>query len=471
MLGKFGNLVIHFIIDLILARLLVPEDYGVLGVLLIFFSIATTFVDAGFTSALVRKQGLEDIDKSTAFYFNMVIGILMYAIMFLGAPWLATFFRLPILVSVTRVAGLNILFGAFMAVQQALYRKKVDFKTISLVSLAATSLSGLVGVGMAYAGFGVWALVFQQLTVSGVTALLLWIFSEWKPRLEFSWRSFHEMFAYGIKLLGAQLLGIVYFHGEKVAIGKLYSADELGLYSKGTNVASLGSSSLTTVLMTVTFPILSTLQDDDDRLIAVYRKYIRLSSELIFFVMILLAALARPVMLVLYTAKWAKAVIFLQMLSFSLMFDHISSLNLNIFYVKGRSDIVLRLEVVKRVISIAILVASIPFGIISICLSRVLYTQLALVINAYYTGKMFHYGYFQQWKDYSVYFLMGILSATPGFLLTWTTLPNLATIAVGGLVACVIYVGLLKWRKDEIFEEFVMKALQKYVHRIMGKRS
>ena len=470
--GKFSNITIQFVIGIFLARLLTPEDYGIIGVLTIFMAIATTFVDSGFTSALIQKKILTDKDCSTAFFFNIVIGVIAYLILFFCAPWIAKFFNIPILVDITRVVALNVLIGAFTSVQQALYRKRVDFKTTAIVSIIATLLSGIISIFLAYNEFGVWSLVYLHLIYTIVTSVLLWAFSKWKPKWEFSWQAFHEMFSYGSKLLGASLLGIIYFHGEKLAIGKFYSTQELGLYTKGTGLSSQASSTFTGVLSSVTFPILAQIQEDNVRLIEVYKKYIRITSLVIFFLMLLLASLAKPIIIVLYGAKWSGAIIFLQIICLAMSFDHITSINLNLFYVKGRSDIVLKLEIIKRVISITILIAAIPLGVTAICISRVIYAQLALYINIYYTGKLFNYGYFKQWKDFGGYFIKSIISVTPAFILTITSLPNILVIIIGFILACVIYISILNLQKDSIFKDYVVKEIhnrffsikQKYNH-------
>lgn len=460
-IGKFSNMAIQFVIGIFLARLLTPEDYGVIGVLTIFVALATTFVDSGFTSALIQKKVLTDKDCSTAFYFNIVIGIIAYLILFLCAPWIASFFNIPILTDVTRIVALNVLIGAFTSVQQALYRKRVDFKTTAIVSIIATVISGSISIYLAFSGFGVWSLVYLNLISTAITSILLWAFSKWKPKLIFSWQSFREMFSYGSKLLGASLLGIIYFHGEKLAIGKFYSTQDLGLYSKGTTLSSQASTTLTSILSSVTFPILAQIQDDDERLINVYKKYIKFTSLVIIFLMLLLVALAKPIILFLYGVKWTGAIIFLQIICLAMMFDHITSINLNVFYVKGRSDIVLKLEVIKRVISIAILIAAIPLGVLAICISRVIYAQIALYINIYYTGKMFNYGYLKQWKDFGGYLILSILSVAPAYLLTYLNISNWLVILIGTLLSVTLYITLLSLKKDKIFKDYIVNETKK----------
>lgn len=450
-IGRFSYLGIQFVVGVVLARILSPNDYGVVGVLTIFFAVANAFVDSGFSSALIQRQNLTDVDCSTVFHFNIMLGVVAYVILYISAPYIAAFFDLPILISVTRVSGINVLIGAVTSVQQTLFRKKVDFKTISIITIISAIVSGVISLYMAYAGMGVWALVAQQLILNIITAILTWIVSKWKPRLCFSVKSFKEMFSYGIKLLGTSLLGIIYFHGEKLAIGKFYSPQQLGYYNQGTLLASQGSSTITNIISTVTFPVLSTIQDDDEQLMSIYQKYIKISSLVIFFIMMLLVALAKPIIVLLYTKKWIGAVIFLQIICFSLMFGHITTINLNLFCVKGRSDILLKLEIVKRIISISILLISIPFGVVAICISRVVYEQIAMAINTYYTGKLFNYGLFKQWKDFGEYFVLSFLSVIPAYLLTLSEFPVLLDIVLGTCLSLFIYVLILKAKKDVIF--------------------
>lgn len=467
--GKFTNIGVSFIIGLVLARLLTPTDYGILGVYSIFFAIAGTFIDSGFSSALIRKKDLTDVDCSTVFYFNIALGIFFYIVFFLTSPLIADFFGIPILKDIIKVTAINIVIGSFTAVQGTLYNKRVDFKTTSLVSVFCNITSGVVGIYMAYTGHGVWSLVYQGLVASILRSILLWYFSKWRPLLAFSKKSFKEMFSYGSKILAASLLTTLYFQGEKFAIGKFYSPRDLGLYTKGTHEVSLVSSNITGTLQSVTFPILAKIQDDDERLMDVYKKYIKFTSMVIFFLMFLLVVLAKPLILFLYTAKWAGAIIFLQIVCFAFMFDHITKINLNLYYVKGRSDIVLRLEVIKRIISFSILIASIPFGVLAICASRVVYAQIATFINVYYTGKLYHYGYFKQWKDFGKYFVMAAISVTPAFFLSNMDLPNIALLIIGAILSLIIYMSILFVTKDNIFQEYVWHELTVRVNKLKTK--
>ena len=450
-IGRFSTQGINFVIGLLLARILSPSDYGVVGMLGIFFAIAQTFIDSGFSSALIRKKDCSDADLSTAFYFNIGVGVISFLILFFSAHYIAQFFDTPILKDVTRVLSVNLFINSLTIVQHAKLNAAVDFKSQAKISLTSTLLSGIIGLAMAYSGFGVWSLVYQSVSAALVRAILLWWIGRWRPRLIFTHDSFKYLFGFGSKILAASLLHTIYSNLTTIIIGKVYTAKELGYYSRGESLATFPSSNLIGILQSVTYPILAKIQDDDTRLIQAYRKYISITSMVIFFGMCLLAALAKPFILTLLTDKWANSVIFLQVFCFAWMFDHLCALNLNILYVKGRSDLVLRLEIIKKTISISMIVAAIPFGVLAICISRAIYTQIAVVINTYYTGKLYGLGYFDQVRDFIKYLLFSLLAVAPAFLLTYSALPSIVVLIVGGILACSIYLLLL--RKDPNLKE------------------
>lgn len=449
-IGRFSTQGVSFVISILLARILTPSDYGVVGMIGIFMAIAQTFIDSGFGSALIRKKDCTDEDFSTAFYFNIVVGVVCYLILFLAAPLIANFFDTPILKDIVRVLSINLFLNSLSIVQTAKLTAAVDFKSQAKVSLVATIISGCVGLAMAYSGFGVWSLVYQSVSSSAVRTLLLWMITKWKPLRTFSKRSFKYLFGFGSKILSASLLHTIYSNLTTILIGKFYTSKDLGYYTRGENLANLPSTNLTSILQGVTYPILAKIQDDDERLISVYRKYIRITSMVIFFGMFLMAALAKPLIFTLLTDKWADSIIYLQIFCFAYMFDHICQLNLNILYVKGRSDLVLRLEVIKKTISISMIIAAIPFGVLAICIARALYTQIAVIINTYYTGKLFGLGYLAQVKDFIKYFLFSLFAVLPGYLLSFTSLSSIVVLVVGACMACLIYWFLLHKNKDFI---------------------
>ena len=457
-IGRFSTQGIGFVIGLLLARVLSPSDYGVVGMVGIFFAIAQTFIDSGFGSALIRKKDCSEADYNTAFYFNIIVGIICCIALSISAPYIAIFFETPILKDIVIVMSINMLINSATIVQWAKLNSAIDFKTQAKISLITTIVSGIVGLTLAYTGFGVWSLVLQNLFSTRLRTILLFKVTKWSPKWIFSKESFKYLFNFGSKILTASLLHTIYANMTTIIIGKVYTAKDLGYYSRGESMASLPSTNITGILQSVTYPILSKIQDDDERMIQVYRKYIAMSSMVIFWGMCLLAALAKPLIITLLTDKWLDSVIYLQIFCFALMFDHLCQLNLNILYVKGRSDLVLRLEVIKKSISISMIIAAIPFGVLAICISRAIYTQIAVFINTYYTGKLFGLGYLTQVKDFSAYLFGALLSATPAYLLTFTNSPHIVTLLLGGVSAIGIYYFLFK--KDAHFNE-VLSLIKK----------
>lgn len=452
-IGRFSTQGVNFIIGLILARLLSPSDYGVVGMVGIFFAIAQTFIDSGFGSALIRKNDCTDEDYSTAFYFNVIVGLVCCILLSVVSPFIANFFDTPILKDLIKVMSLNMFIGSFAIVHSTKLTHSVDFKSQSIVNLLTAVLSGTMGIFMAYKGFGVWSLVFQQLIATILRVLFLYIATKWVPKREFSKDSFKYLFNFGSKILTASLLHTIYANMTTMIIGKFYSAKDLGFYSRGESLATYPSTNITGILQSVTYPVLSKIQDDDEHLIQSYRKLISMTSLAIFFGMFLLAALARPLIVTLLTDKWLDAVIYLQIFCFAYMFDHICALNLNILYVKGYSNLVLKLEIIKKTISISMIIAAVPFGVMAICIARALYTQIAVVINTYYTGKLFGLGYVKQVKDFSKYLVFSVIAVIPAFLFTYLSISGIIQLLLGGGVAAILYIIFLY--KDVYFIELI----------------
>lgn len=460
-IGRFSTQGVNFIIGLILARLLSPSDYGVVGMVGIFFAIAQTFIDSGFGSALIRKNDCTDTDYSTAFYFNIIVGLICCILLCVVSPFIANFFNTPILKDLIKVMSLNMLIGSFTIVHGTKLTHAVDFKSQSIVNLLTAVLSGAMGILMAYKGFGVWSLVFQQLIASVLRVLFLYAMTKWIPKLEFSKCSFKYLFSFGSKILTASLLHTIYSNMTTMIIGKFYSANDLGYYSRGESLATYPSTNITGVLQSVTYPVLSKIQDDDEHLIGAYRKLISMTSVVIFFGMFLLVALAKPLIVTLLTEKWIDAVIYLQVFCFAYMFDHICALNLNILYVKGYSNLVLKLEIIKKTISISMILAAVPFGVLAICIARALYAQIAIVINTYYTGKLFGLGYFKQLRDFIKYVVCALIAVTPAYFISILELNSVYQLSIGIFVAVVVYRFLLL--KDSAYKELIdiLKSLIK----------
>ena len=399
-LERFSVAGVNFIFGLILARLLMPTDYGAIAMLSIFMAIAQTFIDSGFSNALIRKPDRTETDNATAFYFNIGVGLAAYFSLYLAAPYIAQFYKTSILIPLTRIMGLNLLLNSLCVVQQALLTARIDFKTQAKISLSAAIISGLVGIAFAYAGYGVCALAIQSVLASVIRTILLWILAKWRPKAKFSKQSFRNLFGYGSKLLASGLLDTIYNNLYTIVIGKRFSVATLGVYSRADQWANFLSVNITGILQRVTFPVLSTIQNEDDRLCIDYRKFLRISGFVIFPLMMGLAAVADPLTRFILTDKWADSIPLLRILCFALMLYPIHAINLTLLQVKGRSDLFLRLEIYKKILGVATLCVTIPMGITAMCVGRVFTSWVALAMNTHYTGKLIHLGFFQQLKDY-----------------------------------------------------------------------
>jgi len=441
-LGRFSTQGVSFILQIILARLLSPSDYGIIAMLGIFLQVAAVFVDSGFGKALVQKQNCEEKDYSTVFFYNLAVALGVYAILFVIAPFVARFYEVDLLTDVMRVASLVVIINALSIVQRAKLEKRIDFKSQSIVHFTSSLLSGLAGIAMAYYGFGVWALCGQSLLNSLFQLLLFYYFVRWKPAFVFSKQSFHEMFSFGSKILVASIISVIYKNLYTIVIGKRFNSKDLGYYSRADQFAIFPSTNIGAIISGVAYPTLSKIQDNDDKLRFAYRKIIRYSTFIIFPLMIGLAAVAAPFILALLGAKWAEAIPYLQILCFALMWDHLSSLNLNLLYVKGRSDLVLKLEIIKKTIAVLILFASIPFGIIVMCWGRVLYDITAFVINTYYTKRLIGLSFWQQLMDFLPYLVLSLcMGGIVYYLSSILPVKPVWNLIIGLLLGGVIYLG------------------------------
>lgn len=398
---RFSVQGVGFLVMLVVARILNPADYGLVGMLSIFMAIAQCLIDSGFSNALIRKLDRTELDYNTVFYFNIVISTGLYLVLFGIAPYVADFYKEPILTKLMRVLCITIVINSFSSVQRTDYTARLDFKTQARASFSAAVVSGIVGITLALNGFGVWTIVWQQISSTITDNLLLWVFAKWHPKLQFSWKSFHEMFSYGSKLMASGLLDTAYNNIYPIVIGKIFSASTLGYYTRAQHFAQLPSSNLTGIIQRVTFPVLSKLQNDDDKLRHDYRKLLKMSAFIIFPMMCLLAGVAKPLIVILIGKKWEFCSVLLIPISLQLMWYPIHAINLNLLQVKGRSDLFLRLEIIKKILGVTVLCLSVPFGIIFMCYSAIANSILCLIINTYYTGKLINVGFIRQMRDLS----------------------------------------------------------------------
>lgn len=437
---RFSTQGVQFLIMIIMARLLTPKDYGLIGMLAIFLAVAQSLIDSGFSQALIRKQDRTDVDNSTVFYFNIVVSSVLYLILFIAAPFVADFYNQPELTSVMRIVCLGVILNSLAVVQRALLTVRIDFKTQAKASLSAAVISGCIGIVLAYCGFGVWSLVVQQLLNLSVNTLLLWIFSKWRPIAVFSWKSFHELFAFGSKMLASGLLDTLYRNIYPIVIGKLFSASSLGHYTRAQHFSEFPSSNVTGIIQRVTYPILCGIQDETERLEAVYRKFLKLSAFIIFPLMIGMSAVACPFIDIVLGKQWGFCGQLLQIICFAMMWYPIHAINLNLLQVKGRSDLFLRLEIIKKILGITVLCITAPFGLVVMCYGQIFNSIVALVINTYYTGKLINVGFIRQMKDLLPTILLSLIMFGAILLVDGFIETNMYRLVIGVLVGIIVYV-------------------------------
>lgn len=450
--NQFANYGMQFCVGIVMARLLTPQDYGITALPAVFMSVAMILQEAGLCDAMVRKPDLTERDLSTAFYYSLMVGVAMYAVLFAAAPWIADFYRTPVLVPMIRVSALGFLWGSLGTPQAVILKRRLDFKTPTKISIAVKVFSACVGIGMAFSGLGLWALVVSSLLAGLLNIVLNWLAVRWLPTTGWSRESFRYLWGYGNKMMASAMLDTLYRNIAPVFIGKYYSPAELGIYNRAQNYAAMPSQNATGVLQNVTFPVLSKLQGDDEKLAHNYRRMLKASAFVIFPVMLMLSALARPLVITMVTAKWEPCIILLQVICFSMMWYPIHAINLNLLQVKGHSDLFFRLEIIKKCVSVSILCVTLPMGLLQFCFGNIVSSMIALVINTYYTGRLIHVGYLRQMRDLLPTFTLSLLMWGCIHAVNHFVPSHILQIVVGGAVGLVVYVGtacLLKFSELE----------------------
>lgn len=446
---------IQFILTIILARLLSPDDYGVIAMPAIFLAIAQVLIDSGFANALIRKPDLNEKDLSTAFYFNVIVGVVAYFILFLASPLIADFFKTPILSKLLKVTALVIFLNSLGIVQQAVMTKRMDFKTQAIISVISTFTSGAIGLWMAYSGYGVWALVFQQVSAALLRVTLLWFWGKWKPEFTWSNESFHYLWGFGSKVIIIGLLDTVYSNVYAFVIGKMYNAKDLGNYTRAQQFADLPANNLNSIVQRVTFPLLSEIQEDDKRLTAVFLKLFETTSLIIFPLMFMITAMASPLIIVLLGEEWRGCILMLQILCLTRMWVPLNAINLNLLQVKGRTDLLLKVEIAKKVMIALVLCLTIFHGVTVLLLGFATCGIMAFAINTHYTKKLINVGYFKQLKvlfpALSISLILLVLILLFNHLVVNMYVQFISDILIG-VIAYFTYIILFK---NELFKEIV----------------
>ena len=435
--------VIGFVVGVILARLLFPEQFGLIGMMLIFIAVAQVFVQSGFDMALIQKVEATQFDICSIFYFNVFVALLAAGVLCLAGPWIAAFFEQPILTPLIRVLSLTIVIDSLGTIQGTLFRKEINFKALTITSLVAGLLSSIVGVSLAVKGYGVWSLVAQQVSLSLVQAVTLWVLSPWRPQLIFSFQSLRQMFGFGSWMLFSGILNQVFENIYFPVIGKLFSAADLGLFTRARSMQSLPSQTLSTVVGRVTFPVFSKSQGDPARLKRGLKKALTGIVLLNFPVMVGLAATAHPVVIVILGQKWEGCITFLQLFCAEGLLFPLHVMNLNVLTSLGRSDLFLRLEIIKKALTVVNILLTWRWGVLGIIYGMIVLSIISFCLNSYYSRTLIDYSAAEQLRDLLPYLgaaaLMGLAVFSVG-LLTFPSLHFLLLIQV--FTGASVYIGL-----------------------------
>ncbi len=432
-----------FIVGLILARLLTPTEYGLIGIVTIFTTVLLGFVDCGFSNSLIRKKEVSEDDYCTLFYFNLIVSLFLYGILFTIAPWVAVFFEQSQLVLLVRVMGLVIIIQAFSIVQNTNLSRRIDFKTKMKASLVASLASGVIGIVMAFLGFGVWSLVAQQLSHHTIYSLLLWYFNRWIPQLRYSVVCLRYMWGFGWKLLVSGLLNRIWNEMYQAVVGKFYSPAMLGQYTRSRQYASILSANLTSIVQRVSYPVLAQVQDDKTRMISAYRRVIKMTMFVTAVSMFFIGSIGEPLLYCLIGPQWHTAATFLPLICISLSLHPLHAINLNMLQVQGRTDIFLYLEILKKIVAIGPICLGIFVDIYWMLIGSIVAGVISFFLNSYYTGKDLGYSSWNQIRDVAPSYGIALLVGISVFFLkdlpmsNWIILPMQIIIGISVLIiAC-----------------------------------
>lgn len=444
---------VGFVVGIILARLLTPDDYGLIGIITIFTTICTALINAGFSTALIRKIDISDDDYNTAFFVNMGLSLFCYIIIFACSPLIASFFGRHELIILTRVASFGMIIGAFAIVQQTRLTKQIDFKTQTKITLIASFLSGIVGIIMALLGFGVWSLVAQSLMLQTVKTMLLWFYNKWVPRLRFSSDSFHDLFGFGWKMMVSSLIDTIWKELYQVVVGKFYSPSILGQYTRSKQFSQLLSNNLTNVIQRVTYPVLSNIQNDKERLVSAYRKIIKTTMFVTAISMFFLGSISETLLYCLIGPQWHEASVYLPLICISGSAYPLHAINLNMLKVQGRSDLFLGLEIIKKIIGLLPLSIGVFVGILPMLYVNIFTSIISFFLNSHYSGKYLGYSSWMQIKDVSNSYFVAIVIALSIYFLKYIHYSYWLILPMQCLIGGFIFI-ILCYRMDEFKEIF-----------------
>lgn len=449
---RCGAQLVSFVVSIVLARILAPEDYGTIALVTVFTAILQVFVDSGLGTALIQKKDADDLDFSSVFYFNFAMCLVLYSGMFIAAPYIAIFYEDMTLTPVIRVLSLTIVISGVKGIQQAYVSRNMLFKRFFFSTIGGTIFSALLGIGLAFSGYGVWALVAQQLSNTMIDTLILWITVKWKPKKEFSWKRLRTLFSYGWKLLVSSLLDTVYNNLRNLIIGKMYSSADLAYYNQGDKFPKIIVTNINTSIDSVLLPTMSNEQDDRNRIKSMTRRAIKTSTYVMAPLMMGLAFCAESIVKFVLTDKWLPCVPFLRLFCITYMFWPVHTANLNAIKAMGRSDWFLKLEIVKKIVGLFFLLSSMWFGVMAMAYSLLLSSILSQIINAWPNRQLLGYGYLEQVRDFAPGILLAIGMGICVYFIGFLPLPTIITLLIQIIIGAVIYIGASALLKLEEFE-------------------
>lgn len=459
---------VSFIVSVVLARLLAPEVYGTIALVTVFTAILNVFVDSGLGSALVQKKDADDLDFSSVFYFNVAVCCLLYLGMFLAAPFIAEFYNRLELTQVIRVLSLTLVISGVKNVQQAYVSRTMQFKRFFFATLGGTVGAAVIGIAMAYCGFGVWALVIQQIFNATVDTVILWITVRWRPKRMFSWKRLKGLFSYGWKLLASALLDTVYGNLRQLIIGKMYSSADLAQYNRGRQFPDVIITNINSSIDSVLLPTMARVQEDAAQVKGMTRRAMKTSTYIMAPLMMGLAFCAQPVVRLVLTEKWLPCVPFMQIFCITYMFYPVHTANLNAIKAMGRSDLFLKLEIVKKVVGLVLLVSTMWFGVMAMAYSLLVSTLTSMVINSWPNKRLLRYSYFEQMKDILPGILLAVLMGCCVYPIQWLGLPDIVTLLLQVPLGALIYIGASAVLHLESYE-YLMDMVRPFLKKVLRK--
>jgi O-antigen/teichoic acid export membrane protein len=464
-LERIGTQGIQFIISIILARLLFPKDYGMIALIVVFIAIANVFVQSGFGTALIQKKDVDDYDYSSVFYFGLFISIILYGILFNLAPFIAKFYVTPLLVPIIRIVSISIIIGAVNNIQNVVLSREMKFKKSFYINISGAISSGFVGIFMAYSGYGVWSLVCSSLTGQIVVTIVLWFTIKWRPKILFSFNRIKKLFAYSSKLLISSLLDTIFGNIYPLIIGKLFNQTMLGNYNRGQSIPALLVCNIDGAIQGVMFPALSKHQTDTNRMKELVRRMIVTSTFLVFPLMFGLAVIPKPLVLLILTEKWLSCVPFLQLSCITYAFWPLQTSNLQAINSLGRSDIFLKLEIIKKILLILVICISFPFGIYAMVAGSAILSLVSTFINSYPNLKLLNYSYKEQITDIMPSLLLSVCMGIIVYSIQLITSPTLLTLIFQVIIGIVVYITMAIVFKIECFAYLIDTVKNQIINR------